>query len=291
MRLNELRDNPGAITTKKRVGRGIGSGKGKTAGRGHKGQKSRSGVSIKGFEGGQMPIHMRLPKRGFNRPKRARWAELNVGRLQRAIDAGKLDAKGEIDAERMQAAGLIRAGRDGVRLLGGGELKTKLQLVVTYASPAASKAVESAGGKIIIQAPVSPGTGDANTKKADQETPVKKSSTANAGSKPESKAKPQAKSDIIDDIALIGGVGPALKKKLTEAGLAGLADIAGMNAKQVQEIDESLGLKGRIEREEWVAQAKELLAGKPPRAKVDQVAKSKAKKTKTAAAKKSSSDD
>lgn len=150
MRLNELKDNPGATRPRKRVGRGIGSGKGKTAGRGHKGQKSRSGVAIKGFEGGQMPIYRRLPKRGFNNIFRKNFNEVNVGRLQRAIDEGKLDAKNPINVETLIASGVIRKPKDGVRLLAKGALKTKLILEVAGASEAAVKAVEAAGGAVTV---------------------------------------------------------------------------------------------------------------------------------------------
>ena len=122
MRLNELSDNPGATKARLRVGRGVGSGKGKTGGRGVKGQKSRSGVAIKGFEGGQMPIHMRLPKRGFNKPNPKRWAELSIATLERAVKAGKLDLKKDVDAEALVASGVLRRSFDGVRLIGGGEL-------------------------------------------------------------------------------------------------------------------------------------------------------------------------
>lgn len=150
MRLNELSDNPGATKPKKRVGRGPGSGKGKTAGRGVKGQTSRSGVAINGFEGGQMPLHMRLPKRGFNKPNRAKWAEVNIGRLQAAIDAKKLDAKKPVDAAAMVAAGLVRRELDGIRLLAKGALKTKVEIQVAGATKAAIAAVEKAGGKVIL---------------------------------------------------------------------------------------------------------------------------------------------
>ena len=126
MKLNEIRDNEGARKCRMRVGRGIGSGKGKTAGRGQKGQKSREGVSIAGFEGGQMPLHMRLPKRGFNNIFAKDYAEVNLGAIQKAIDAGKLDAKAAIDHAALKAAGLARGGKDGVRLLGKGELTAKL---------------------------------------------------------------------------------------------------------------------------------------------------------------------
>ena len=153
MKLTEIRDNPGAARTSKRVGRGIGSGKGKTGGRGVKGQKARSGVAIKGFEGGQMPLHMRLPKRGFNKPNRLKFAEINLGRLQKAIDAKTIDAKKAIDAASLVEAGVLRRAHDGVRLLAKGELKTKVQITVAGASKAAVEAVEKAGGSVTINAP------------------------------------------------------------------------------------------------------------------------------------------
>ena len=156
MKLNELKDNAGARKGRMRVGRGIGSGKGKTAGRGQKGQTSRSGVSIFGFEGGQMPLHMRLPKRGFNNPFAKDYAEVNVGAIQKMIDAGRLDAKGTIDQAALQAGGLARGGKDGVRLLGKGELKAKLALKVAGASKGAREAVEKAGGSIEIIEPNNP---------------------------------------------------------------------------------------------------------------------------------------
>ena len=131
-----------------RVGRGPGSGKGKTAGRGVKGQKSRSGVALRGFEGGQMPLHMRMPKRGFNNPFALKLVEVNLWRIADAIEAGKLDAKKAIDAEALKAAGVIRRARDGVRLLGEGEIKAKLTLTVHSATAAAKAAVEKAGGAV-----------------------------------------------------------------------------------------------------------------------------------------------
>ncbi len=149
-KLNEIRDNPGARKSRMRIGRGIGSGKGKTGGRGQKGQKSRSGVAVKGFEGGQMPLHMRLPKRGFNNPFAKDFSEVNIGMIQKFIDAGKLDAKGTIDHEALKAAGLARGGKDGLRLLGKGELTTKLTLTVAGASKGAIEAVEKAGGSVEI---------------------------------------------------------------------------------------------------------------------------------------------
>ena len=152
IKINELRDNPGARKSRVRVGRGIGSGLGKTAGRGQKGQKSRSGVSVKGFEGGQMPLHMRLPKRGFNNIFAKDYAEVNLGAIQKMIDAKKLDTKGTLDHDALKAAGLARGGKDGVRLLGKGELKTKVSFKVAGASKGAIEAVEKAGGKVEIVA-------------------------------------------------------------------------------------------------------------------------------------------
>jgi len=156
MKLNDIRDNAGARKGRIRVGRGIGSGKGKTAGRGQKGQKSRSGVAVKGFEGGQMPLHMRLPKRGFNNIFAKDYAEVNIGVVQKAIDAKKLDAKGTIDQAALQAAGISRGGKDGVRLLGKGELSAKLSFKVAGASKGAREAVEKAGGSIELIVPKNP---------------------------------------------------------------------------------------------------------------------------------------
>lgn len=152
MRLNELRDNPGATKERMRVGRGIGSGKGKTGGRGVKGQKSRSGVAIKGYEGGQMPLHQRLPKRGFTKPNRRKYAEVSLGRLQAAVDAGKLDAAQPVDAQALVASGVIRRVKDGVRVIGGGELKAKLAITAAGASKSAVEAVEKAGGSLTLPA-------------------------------------------------------------------------------------------------------------------------------------------
>ncbi len=154
MKLNQLSDNPGAHKARMRVARGIGSGKGKTAGRGGKGQKGRSGVAIKGFEGGQMPLFRRLPKRGFNNPFRKEYALVNLGTLQSAVEAGKLQAGQSVDAAALQSAGIVRHLRDGVRLLGKGEIKAALQITVTGASKAAIEAIEKAGGKVTVLAPV-----------------------------------------------------------------------------------------------------------------------------------------
>jgi len=150
MRLNELSDNPGATKNRLRVGRGIGSGKGKTGGRGVKGQKSRSGVAIKGFEGGQMPIHMRLPKRGFNSRNRKNFTELSIATLERAIAAGKIDAKTDYDASALVAAGVIRRERDGVRLIGDGKVSKAVKLHVVGTTPGALKAVEDAKGSVTV---------------------------------------------------------------------------------------------------------------------------------------------
>ena len=174
MRLNELSDNPGATKPRTRVGRGVGSGKGKTAGRGVKGQKSRSGVAIKGFEGGQMPIHMRLPKRGFNKPNRKKWAELSIATLERAVQAGKLDLKKPVDAEALVKAGVLRRAHDGVRLIGGGDLSKAVNLVVAGATPGATKIVEGAKGSVTVS--------DAKPVRA----------KADADAKPARKAKPAA---------------------------------------------------------------------------------------------------
>ena len=147
-KLNEIRDNPGAHKKRMRVGRGPGSGKGKTAGRGVKGQSSRSGVAIDGFEGGQMPLYMRMPKRGFNNPFAKKLAEVNLWRIAQAIEAGKLDIKKPIDGKTLVEAGVLRRVRDGVRLLGKGELTSKIDITVYSATASAAKAVEAAGGKL-----------------------------------------------------------------------------------------------------------------------------------------------
>ena len=148
MKLNEIRDNDGSRKGRMRVGRGIGSGKGKTAGRGQKGQKSREGVSINGFEGGQMPLHMRIPKRGFNNIFAKDYAEVNLGSIQKLVDAKKLDAKAVIDHEALKAAGVARGGKDGVRILGKGEFSAKLSFKVVGISKGAREAIEKAGGSV-----------------------------------------------------------------------------------------------------------------------------------------------
>ena len=152
MKLNELRDNDGAAKKQKRVARGPGSGKGKTAGRGIKGQKSRSGVALGGYEGGQMPLYRRLPKRGFNKPNRMEFAVVNLGLIEKFIGLGKLDIKAEITEDVLVAAGLTKTKRDGIRILGKGVLTSKVKLVVTGASASAIEAIEKAGGSITVKA-------------------------------------------------------------------------------------------------------------------------------------------
>ncbi|MBB3310682.1 large subunit ribosomal protein L15 [Rhizobium sp. BK196] len=150
MKLNEIKDNEGSTHSRKRLGRGIGSGSGKTGGRGVKGQKSRSGVAINGFEGGQMPIYRRLPKRGFTNIFAADYVVVSLARIQAAVDAGKLDAKSTVDAAALKAAGVIRRAKDGVRVLADGELKAKLTLEVAGASKSAIEKIEKAGGKVTL---------------------------------------------------------------------------------------------------------------------------------------------
>lgn len=156
MKLNEVRDNKGAHRDRKRVGRGIGSGTGKTSAKGMKGQKSRSGVSLLGFEGGQMPLYRRLPKRGFNPLNPKEFVEVNLGQLQKAIDEKKVDAKKPINAEVLIGAGFFKKAKDGVRLLGKGELKAKIEIEVAGASKTAVAAVEKAGGKVTVIVPKVP---------------------------------------------------------------------------------------------------------------------------------------
>ncbi len=150
MKLHELRDNPGAAKKAKRVGRGPGSGKGKMAGRGIKGQKSRSGVAINAYEGGQMPLYQRLPKRGFTKPNRKEYAVVNLGMIQKFIEAGKIDGKAEITEDALVASGLVRRKLDGIRVLAKGDVTTKLTLAVTGASKSAIEAVEKAGGTLTV---------------------------------------------------------------------------------------------------------------------------------------------
>ncbi|MAC77053.1 MAG: 50S ribosomal protein L15 [Rhodobacteraceae bacterium] len=156
MKLNELRDNAGAAPKRKRVGRGPGSGMGKTGGRGIKGQKSRSGVAIKGYEGGQMPLYQRLPKRGFNKPNRKEYAVVNLGLIQKFVDAGKIDASAPVTEDALVASGLVRRKLDGIRVLAKGDFSAKVELQVTGASKSAISAVEGAGGSITVAAAAEP---------------------------------------------------------------------------------------------------------------------------------------
>jgi large subunit ribosomal protein L15 len=158
MKLNELSDNAGAAKKRMRVGRGPGSGKGKMGGRGIKGQKSRSGVSINGYEGGQMPLYQRLPKRGFNKPNRKSYAVVNLGLIQKFVEAGKIDGSAEITEDVLVASGLVRRKLDGIRVLAKGEISAKLSLSVTGASKAAVSAVEKAGGTLTVSTPAAAST-------------------------------------------------------------------------------------------------------------------------------------
>jgi len=193
MRLNELKDRDGATTSKKRLGRGLGSGLGKTSGRGVKGQKARSGVAIKGFEGGQMPLHRRLPKRGFNNIFARKYNEINLGRIQAAVDDGKLDAKKPVTIEALREAGLIRRAKDGVRLLGHGEIKSKLAFEVTGASASAVKAVEAAGGSVTLKTVTGRERPAGDQVKADRRANKRVEDQAKADAK--SGKKPKAKPD------------------------------------------------------------------------------------------------
>ncbi|MCH8237350.1 MAG: 50S ribosomal protein L15 [Proteobacteria bacterium] len=200
MKLNELGDLPGARRTRKRVGRGVGSGKGKTSGRGHKGQKSRSGVSLLGFEGGQMPLYRRLPKRGFHNPFTKDFAELGIGNLERAVAKGKIDAKKPITEEVLRTNGLVKKSRHGVRLLATGELKTKLTIEVTGATKGAIAAVEKAGGSVTLlpQKPKPEGKGKARHRKFKEGAAEAKAGGEGAGKKsrgkdPEKKAQEDGK--------------------------------------------------------------------------------------------------
>jgi len=200
MRLNEISERPGATKAKKRLGRGLGSGLGKTSGRGQKGQKARSGVAIKGFEGGQMPLDRRLPKRGFNNIFSNDFNEVNVGRVQSAIDAGKLDAKAPVTVQALLDAGVIRRVRDGVRLLGNGEIKTRLAFEVTGASSGAVKAVEAAGGSVTVMPLPRPadnaaGKGKPKKERIAKAKYVKPRKAEGAPAKKAEAKKPRAKKD------------------------------------------------------------------------------------------------
>jgi large subunit ribosomal protein L15 len=152
MKLNEIADNPGALRSRMRAGRGIGSGKGKTCGRGVKGRKARAGVTVKGFEGGQMPLHRRLPKRGFRNPFSTEYNEVNLDRIQAAVDAGKLDSSAKITVKSLVAAGICTRPLDGAKILGKGALTAKLEFEIAAASKSAVEAIESAGGSVVLLA-------------------------------------------------------------------------------------------------------------------------------------------
>ena len=266
IRLNELRDNPGATHSKKRVGRGIGSGKGKTGGRGVKGQKSRSGVAINGFEGGQMPIHMRLPKRGFNKPNRKRYAELSIATLERAVQAGKIKNGDKLDAESLVKAGVIRRAHDGVRLIGNGKLSANLDLTVAGATSGATGIVEKAKGSVNIDAS-KPARTKADGVVAKVAKPVKKAAKAVAEAVED---VVEAVTDAADDLSLLDGAGPAMVKKMTAAGITTFKQLADMADDAME------AALGKISvTKEFNVQAQELLDGKPPRAKVDQKAADK----------------
>jgi large subunit ribosomal protein L15 len=282
MKLNELAPNPGARKAKKRVGRGIGSGMGKTSTRGQKGQRSRSGVATRTFEGGQMPVYRRLPKRGFINPFKKEFAPLNLDRLQAAIDAGRLDASKTIDLPALRAAGLIGKRKDGIRLLARGELKASVTLEVDSASKAAEEAVEKAGGKlvlgsteaadaIVVEAAPKPAKAKAPAKLKVEEKPK-------VGAEPEEEAA-AAESDgeekelegtrpagldapkgEPDDLKKIGGVGPKLEGTLNGLGIYHFWQIAEFTPDNVAWVDGYLSFKGRIDRDDWIGQAKAFAA-------------------------------
>ena len=196
MKLNQIADNPGARKTRHRIGRGIGSGCGKTGGRGGKGQTARSGVRIKGFEGGQMPLHRRLPKRGFkNTAFQIRLTEINIGDVQEAIDAGMIDAKNAIDVDTLVKAGVLRRPRGGVKLLGGGEIKAKAEFSVWRASKSAVAAVEKAGGSVKILAPKKEAPAEPRGKNARFAAGLDKPKVYEAAPKAEAKGEKSDKAD------------------------------------------------------------------------------------------------
>ncbi len=234
MKLNDIRDNEGANPSRRRVGRGIGSSKGKTGGRGVKGQKSRSGVALNGFEGGQMPIYRRLPKRGFSNAMFTKdYNVVSLGRLQVAVDAGKLDPKATVDAEALVKAGVIRRVRDGVRIMADGEVTSKLNVAVAGASANAIAKLQKAGGSFLI-----------------------------AGESAD--AVP-----FVDDIVLIDGIGTKTAKGLRAAGVGTLTALVGMDDVQLAKICKDTGLGSSWKSQEWKVQAQEMIDGKPPRAQVD----------------------
>ena len=271
MKLNELAPNPGARKAKKRVGRGMGSGTGKTAGRGYKGQRARSGTATRAFEGGQMPVYRRLPKRGFSNPFKKEFAPLNLDRLQAAVDEGRLDPKKTVDLNALRAAGLIGKRKDGVRLLARGELKAAITLEVDSASKAAAEALEKAGGKLVL----------GSTEAVEiTEKPAAKPAKAKAPAKPTADAAPKTEAESADgdaeekelegtrpagldapkgepdDLKKIGGVGPKLEGTLNELGIYHFWQIAEFTPDNVAWVDGYLSFKGRIDRDDWIGQAK-----------------------------------
>ena len=275
MRLNELSDNPGATKNRLRVGRGIGSGKGKTAGRGVKGQKARSGVSINGFEGGQMPIYMRLPKRGFNKPNQKRWAELSIRRLEQAIEAGVLDVKKDIDAAALVTAGVIRRAHDGISLIGAGKLSAGVNLKVAGATAGAIKIVEKAKGSVTIvegrpervakaDKAEKPAAKKAAPKKAapKKDAAPKKEAAPKAEAKKAPAKKAPAKKAETDDLTKISGIGPVFAGRLAEEGITTYLQVSKLTAKKIAELDEKHDLKGNITNDDWPGQAKKLIADK-----------------------------
>jgi len=288
MRLNELSDNKGATKARFRVGRGIGSGKGKTGGRGVKGQKSRSGVTIGGYEGGQMPIYMRLPKRGFNKPNRKRWAELSIRRLEQAVEAKVLDLKKDVDASALVAAGVIRRAHAGVRLIGSGKLSAAINLKVSGATPGATKIVEKAKGSVSIvdgkpekaekpaakkqapkkEAPKKEAVKAAPKKAAPKKEAPKKEAVKAAPKKAApkkaapKKAAPKKAAAKADDLTKISGIGPVFAKRLAKEGITTYLQVTKLSAKKIADLDEKLDLKNNIINDDWPAQAKKLMDAK-----------------------------
>lgn len=278
MKLNELAPNPGARKAKKRVGRGIGTGMGKTSTRGQKGQRARSGVATRTFEGGQMPVYRRLPKRGFNNPFKKAFAPLNLDRLQAAIDAGRIDPKKTVDLPALRAAGLIGKRKDGIRLLARGELKNAITLEVDSASKAAAEALEKAGGTLVLGSteaadamvvesapkPVKPAAKPKAAKKPDVEAePAAEAKAADDGEKELDGERPaglDAPKGEPDDLKKIGGVGPKLEGTLNELGIYHFWQIAEFTPDNVSWVDGYLSFKGRIDRDDWIGQAKALAA-------------------------------
>src|SRR5262245_32481848 len=201
MRLNELSDRPGASRARKRLGRGVGSGLGKTSGRGIKGQKARAGVAIKGFEGGQMPLHRRLPKRGFNNIFAKKFNELNLGKIQAAVDSGRLDGKKPITVEALREAGLIRRAKDGVRILGTGEIKGKFAFEVTGASQSAIKAIEAQGGTVTLKSITGRERPAANKIKAEKRAAKRAAKAQPKGGKKKAKDEDAEETEAAADAA------------------------------------------------------------------------------------------